>query len=67
MVPKGSRGNRQLLQRTANTTVWTHITMLPSVVYHPTSLSGGLITLERQVQLIENEDRQHNIYSVDAF
>lgn len=30
-------------------------------------LSGGLVTLECQVQLIQNEDTQHNIYSVNIF
>lgn len=30
-------------------------------------LSGGLVILECQVQLIQNEDRQHNIYSVNIF
>lgn len=34
-------------------------------MYHPTFLQGGLVILEWQVQLIENEDRQHNIYSVE--
>lgn len=29
-------------------------------------LQGGLLILEWQVQLMQNEDRQHNIYSVET-
>ena len=36
------------------------------VMYHSTLLQGGLIILEWQVRLIQNEDRQHNIYSMET-
>ena len=38
----------------------------PSVMYHSMFLQGGLIILEWQVLLIQNEDRQHNVYSVET-
>lgn len=44
----------------SGSTLWCY----PSIAYLPTSLQGGLIILEWQVQLIQNEDKQHNIYSV---
>lgn len=53
---KGSRGSRQLLQRTLNTMIWKHIMMSSQCVPHHL-LQGGLIILEWQVQLIQNGDR----------
>lgn len=53
---KGSRGSRQLLQRTLNTMIWKHVMMSPKCVPHHFLLQGGLIILEWQVQLIQNGD-----------
>lgn len=53
---KGSRGSRQLLQRTRNTMIWKHVMMSPKYVPHHFLLQGGLIILEWQVQLIQNGD-----------
>lgn len=41
---KGSRGSRQLLQRTLNTMIWKHVMMSPKCVPYHFLLPGGLIS-----------------------